>query len=88
VLQAANGQGVEVVDLPTGIDYPTDHSRFVDAFIFEPYSLNQPCACSRQAPGSSSKCAPRSISTSRPTDVQVTCRRPGRGVLVSSSVAD
>ena len=84
---AANGQTVEVTDLPHRIDYPTDHSAFVDAFVFEPYSLES--AWRVLAPVVRVTFDVRGMADvhARPSDVQVTCTPGSDRWLVSARVA-
>jgi hypothetical protein len=84
----ADGGTVEVSDLPHRIDYPTDQSQFVDAFIFEPYSLES--AVRVLAPGTRVTFDVRSTVDvqSRPTDVQVTCTPASGRWLLSSRITN
>jgi hypothetical protein len=81
---AADGGSVVVSDLPHRIDYPTERSQFVDAFVFEPYSLESAVRVLSPSTSVSFEVLSTIDVKARPDDVQVTCTpASGRWLLTS-----
>jgi len=83
---AAQGPVVQVADLPYRIDYGTRESTFVDAYVFEPYSLDS--AIRLLLPGTrvGLQVLGQADVHGRPRDVQVTCTAGPGGWRLSPSV--
>jgi len=83
---AAQGSVAQVADLPYRVDYGTRESTFVDAYVFEPYSLES--ALRLLLPGTrvGLQVLGQADVHGRPRDVQVTCTPGPGGWRLSPSV--
>ncbi|MBV9173591.1 MAG: hypothetical protein JOZ81_26300 [Chloroflexi bacterium] len=85
---AASGARVSVDNLPHRIDYETDESHFVDAFMFEPYSLE--AALAVLAPDIHVEIDATSVQdvNHRPQRVALTCDQTADGQHVTVDLPD